>query len=304
VTLRGALVPIVGLVLMVGVAGCAAGPRADLEGGLQLAGTRLPIDDPRAENVLRRYLDLVQSRTAMRGSARVLLEGPDFKLNRPQRILVERPARVRFEVIGLFDQLAAMLATDGRRFDFFEVSTGEISRGVVTPTLLWDLAKIDLDLHEVVGLLLGAPMPSPGIARAAVWLEPDGRIALVLGWPAAMPQGVCADDAQQALLEPACFVSMDVVSEGGEIFLFDQSGRLSELRSLEPGGVVRFKATFEDYNPIVAQDGEADYPNRITIRSSAAESLARFDWKRVMLADELSDRLFEIPVRAGAKQDG
>ena len=297
---RGALVPFVGLLLSLLVAGCRTAPAP----GMQMTGTRLPINDARAERVLRNYLELARARSAMRGSARVLLEGPDFKLNRPQRILVERPARIRFEVIGLFDQLAAMLATDGRRFGFYEVSSGQISRGRVTPTLLWDLAKIDLAVHEVVGLLLGAPMPSPGVARAAVWLEPDGRLALVFAWPKDEPPPICSEDPDRALFESDCFVSFDALGEGGEMFFFDVEGRLVEVRVLDPGGVIRVRATFEDYRSIADDEFATAFPNRITIRSPRAASLARFVWNRVMLADELPDRFFMIPNRDVSNQDG
>jgi hypothetical protein len=265
-----------------------------------MRGTRLAIDDARAERALRSYLELVDTRSALRGSARVLIEAPDFKLHRPQRILVERPARLRFEVVGLFDQLAAMLVTDGRIFGFYDVAKGDIARGVVTPTLLWDLAKIDLDVDEVVGLLLAAPVPSPGVARSAVWLEPDGRIAVVFAWPEGEPAAECADAPRRSLFASECFVSVDSMADGGEVFFFDESGRLAEVRDLEPGGAVRYRATFEDYGLHAMEEGanQIEFPNRITLRSPEASSTARFTWKRVMLADELPDPLFMLPNRS------
>lgn len=302
---RGASLLIFGLCASIlAFVGCRA--PASFGPGLPSEGTRLAVDDARAESVLRSYLDLAGARSALRGSARVLLEGPDFKLNRPQRILVERPARLRFEVLGLFDQLAAMLATNGRLFGFYDVSTGDISRGRVTPTLLWDLAKIDLDVDEVVGLLLAAPLPSPGIARTAVWLEPDGRLALVFAWPDEDAAPDCEAPAPQALFDAACFVELDSLEAGGEVFLFDVSGRLVEVRNLSPGGAIRYRATFEDYavQAIGVGGSEIEFPNRITLRSPEAESMARFTWKRVMFAEGLSDRFFMIPDRRAAFGDG
>jgi hypothetical protein len=240
----------------------------------------------------------------LRGSARVLLEGPDFKLNRPQRILVERPARVRFEVIGLFDQLVAMLATNGRIFGFYDASDGSVSRGLVTPTLLWDLAKIDLDIHEIVGLLLGAPIPSFGLARAGVWLEPDGGLVMVFAWPRVEPDVNCREHPIRSLLDSRCFTSFEALGDGGEMFLFDVDGRLAEVRGLDPGGSIRFRATFEDYRSLDGEAGGVDFPNRVTIRSPEVESLARFVWKQVMLADELPDRLFMISERRVENQGG
>jgi hypothetical protein len=309
VSRRGAWNPVAAGLVLLFIVGCHAPAVVDF----QQTGTILLVDDERAGRVFSSYLDLVDSRSALRGTARVLVEGPDFKLNRPQRIVVERPSSIRLEVIGLFDQPAAMLATDGRQFGFYQASNGQISRGHVTPTLLWDLAKIDLEIPEIVGLLLGAPMPSRGLARAAVWLEAEGGLVLAFAWPDPEPAAECSHALRAGLFESDCFATLASLENGGEIFLFDIDGRLAEVRGIDPGGVIRFRATFEDYRPLDADNADADagegdepmmFPNQITIRSSAAESLARFVWRRVMLADELSGRLFMIPERDDAREDG
>jgi hypothetical protein len=284
------------------LAGCRSVPPPDA--GFGLAGTRLAIDDVRADRVLRDYLALAGARSALRGAARVVLEGPDFKLNRPQRIVVERPARLRFEVIGLFDQLAALLATDGRSFGFYDASSATIARGRVTPGLLWDLARVDLGVHEAVALLLAAPVPSDGVARAAVWLDAEGGIALVFGWPEQEPDPSCRDAARSALLDAACFLPRASLADGGEVYRFDAKGRLAEVRDVEPGGALRFRASFEDYGPIEGETGAFDFPHRVTVRSPRTRALARFDWKRVALAPALSDRLFRIPERRAAAGPG
>ena len=298
---RGAAIPIAGLLFSLVVSGCRTAPPV----AIQITGTRLPNDDARAETVLGAYLDQVEARSALRGSARVLLEGPDFKLNRPQRILVERPARLRFEVIGLFDQLVAMLVSDGRQFGFYDASSGRVSRGLVTPSLLWDLAKINLDPDEVVGLLLASPAPSYGIARASVWLEAEGRIALAFAWPDGDQRPGCGEASYRAaLIEADCFVEEEALEKGGEVFFFDTDGTLSEMWALDSGGIIRFRSTFEDYAPIAGNDSVEMFPNRITIRSPGVESEARFVWKRVMLTEELSDRFFMIPERDASGRDG
>jgi hypothetical protein len=286
-------------VLLLFVSGCQTPGSALL--GPHLLGIRLPNEDARAELVLRQYLQLADSRTAMRGRARVALEGPDFKLNRPQRVLVERPARLRFEIIGLFDQIAAMLAVDGDRFGFYDAAAGRVTRGRVTPSLLWDLAKIDLEVPELVELLLGAPRPSLGLARASAWLEPSGRIALVFAWPEEATSRACRGAGDGRFFDAKCFASDQTLEEGGELFYFDPAGRLVEVRNLAERGRLRFRATFEDYESLSGTASDLEFPKRTTIRSPGAgtESVARFNWKRVMLEDQLSDRMFQI--RLGAK---
>lgn len=295
---RGApVLPVALLLLALLPAGC----RSTLPLPISTAGTPLAIDDARAGRILAAYLAVSEGRTGLRGSARVAISGPDFKLNRPQRIVVERPARLRFEILGLFDQLAAILATDGRQFGFFDASTGEISRGRVSPALLWDLAKIDLSPEEAVGMLLGAPRPSPGLARAGVWVEPNGRMALAFAWPSQDSPRACRVDPTSGLFDRDCFVGEAALARGGEVFFFDAEGQLVELRSLEFEGVIRYRVLFEQYEPLEGADG-VFFPMRITIRSPGVDSEARFIWKRIMLASELSDRLFRLPERRKSGQ--
>ena len=272
------------------------------------AGTALAVDDAGVRQVLDAYLEISAGRAGLRGSARVALKGPDYRLDRPQRIAVERPARLRFEVVGLFDQLAAILATDGRRFDFFDASTGQVTRGPVTPTLLWDLTKIDLRPDEVVEVLLGSPEPTPGYVRAAAWRAPDGHLALAFAAADLGRDGSCAADPRQALVDTDCALepgagARRLAEEGGELFVFDRAGRLVEMRALEPDGVIRYRALFEEYSPLAEGDAP-DFPKRITIRSPAVKAEARFAWKRVRLAASLSDRLFSLPEPRGARLGG
>ncbi len=291
--LRRIPLPIASGLLLLFVFGCRTMPPTE---PIEI-GARLSIDDARADRVLRAHLARVESRVALRGSARVRLEGPDFKLDRPQRILVERPARLRFEVIGLFDQLVALLATDGLEYGFFDAASARISRGRVTPSLLWDLAHIDLEVGEVVGLLLGAPRPSEGLVRAGVWLAPSGRIALGFARPRGRTDASCRAGPERGWFDRACFASPDAFARGGELFVFDRAGRLVEMRRLEPDGALRFRVRFENHRPLGGADPGNEFPYRITIVSPAAASSARFDWKRVMLADRIPDRFFTIPER-------
>ena len=277
--------------------GCRTAPRVEgLPGGLAL-----PMDDERAIRAVADYRAGLGRREGLRGSARVALSGVDFELNRPQRIVVERPARLRFEVLGLFEQPAAILATDGSGFDFYEAETGQVSRGRVSASLLWDLAKIDLSPEEVVGLLLATPVPPSGTLPAGVWLEPEGRVAVAFAWPNAHASAACsADDPWIALgaADPDCrLTSRDLVRGGGQLFFFDEVGTLREVRGLEEGGELRYRALFDRHAPIaVPASGETTaFPRRITLEFPAVGSRARFDWKRIMLARGLPDGLFRLP---------
>ena len=123
-------------------------------------GRAIALDDPRALRALEAHLERRSQGQALSGTARVVLEGPDFKLNRPQRIAIAAPDKIRFEVLGLFDVLAALLVGDGERFGFFEASTGRVTRGPMTSAFLWEWARLDLNPEAAVDLLLATPAPT------------------------------------------------------------------------------------------------------------------------------------------------
>jgi hypothetical protein len=251
-------------------------------------------------------------------------------MNRPQRIAIARPGRLRFEVLGLFDVLAAMLVSDGREFGFFDASSGEVTRGPMTPDLLWQLAQLDLEADEVVDLLLATPLPSQDMGLAGIWLDPDAGLTFAYSRIASPGDGVegtlCAGPASDGSEgSEICTGSIADLDLGAEIFRFDANGLLREVRSVDPGWITRYRASFEDYVD-VGSDGfgsagrgtaqaKADgvggtqsmhlFPMRITVHSPRVEALARFEWKRIMLADELPDRLFRLPeIEAGGTASG
>jgi hypothetical protein len=299
------VIPAAGLLRMAGLlwllfaVGCQT---TSLEANLEVPihGSWRLNQDARAELVWRQYLERASSRTALHGSARVTLEGTDFKLNRPQRILVERPARLRFEIIGLFDQVLAMLAVDGSTFGFYDIETAEVSRGHVTPSLLWDLARIDLGVPALVDFLLAAPTPSPGLARIAFWLESDDQIAFAFAKPDQELAAGCGASSDRRFFDSECFLAVEALKNVGEIFTFDSAGHLNELRSLDSEGRLRFHVSFANYQSMPGDAFGSEFPYRITIRSPAIGSEAHFVWKRVLFAETLADRFFEIRLGQGS----
>lgn len=285
--------PLLSILLALAFVGCRTLPPEAV-----VRGQPLPLDDARASRVFVTYLEATANRNALRGMAQVSLTGPDLKLNRPQNVVIERPARLRFEVIGLFDQLAAVVVSDGEHYGFYDASTGEMERGPLTPTILWDLARVDVAVGEAVGLLLGAPRPPVGSARAAVWLEADDRVGLAFV-PAAEPRSAgCGEPVERGWTDPACFRGPESLRDGADAFVFDRDGRLAEVRAFDADGSLRYRAGFEAYRRLGEGPDASEFPNLVTIESAAARSEARFAWKRVMLAGALSDRLFRLPDRS------
>jgi hypothetical protein len=283
--------------LLAFVTACPKPPPSDFT----MTGQRLEMDDARALEVVALHLDGASRARALRGSARVVLEGPEYKLNRPQRIAIARPDKLRFEVLGLFDVVAAMLVSDGREFGFYEAETGAITRGAMTPELLWELAQLDLAPHEVVDLLLGSPIPSPVMGLAGIWLESDAGITFAYTPVDSDAPPICGSGVAGPSSAPAqTDCGNGDFARGAEIFRFDAEGLLRELRSIDPGWLTRYHAFFEDYADLEVAESMQPFPMRITVHSPRVEAMARFEWKRIMLTDELPDRLFMISGNDGS----
>ena len=79
------------------------------------------------------------ARRGLSGRARLAVDGHDgaLRLRGSQRVALERPARLRVEVLGLFDQTLAVLVTDGERYQFFRANDRTWESGPVGPDLLW-----------------------------------------------------------------------------------------------------------------------------------------------------------------------
>ena len=87
-----------------------------------VAWTPLAADDPRPALRVAALQALAQERHALRATGRVEAEGPAGSGFSKQLLLVERPARLRVEVIGLLEQRVLVLATDGERYELYEGS--------------------------------------------------------------------------------------------------------------------------------------------------------------------------------------
>jgi hypothetical protein len=152
-----------------------------------------------------------------------------------------------------------------------------------------------------VGILLGAPRPRPGSARAAVWLEPADRLGVAFANDRRAARPDCPADPERGWRDAACFAEAGDLARGGDAFLFDPAGRLVELRAYDAAGALRFRVRFEDYGAIGEGAERIDFPKSVTIDSPGVGSQARFAWNRVMLASALPDRLFQLPEHRAAQ---
>jgi hypothetical protein len=182
-------------------------------------------DDPRALAVLAQWVEGAAARTGLRGRARMAVDSADrsIAVRGRQVLLVQRPARLRVEVLGFLGQTLAVVVTDGDRFEVLRTQDRSYEAGELRPTLLWDEARIALTAEEAIGVLLGVPVPDPRWSPSRVAMDPAG------------------------------LTSIDLADDDGtrtQRLLFDPHGRLAESQRFDDLGQSIWRAHFDDYREI------------------------------------------------------
>lgn len=225
----------------------------------------MTVADPRPAKLLGALEDQATARRGLRASAKLSLEAPDLRLRRPQRMAVERPASLRIEILGLFNQVAAVLVTDGLQYQFLDVSRGELDEGEMTPSLLWQYARVDLRPEQAVDLLLGVPRPLAG-------LVPDGAETLAENGVAVLLRGESAAAWQR--------------------YEFDADARLRRVATLDPVGDLVWEASYDGYQDV----GGAAFPFKVRLRFPRLDAETRVDYKTVHLNPDLPEGTFVLNV--------
>ncbi|MAE93919.1 MAG: hypothetical protein CL910_04600 [Deltaproteobacteria bacterium] len=234
---------------------------------LALAGCRTPgppaeplaIDGPVVAERLAELRALADRRHGLRAQARVSLEGARGASFARHLLLLERPARLRLEILGLMGQRVAVLASDGTAYDLYRAETGQVESGPVHPGLLGEVAGVPLAPGDLVTLLLGIPprgLPEPTFATRGS----DGRLALE--WR--FEDGA----AQTALL--------------------DASGHLVALRLADAAGIEQVAAGYGDHA------GPEDFAETVRLSFGPSGLRAEVAFAGVELDPDLAPGLFRL----------
>jgi hypothetical protein len=229
------------------------------------AFVRLPADDPRPSTLLASWSQAAEARRGLRGRARLSVDGADgaVRLRGKQIVVLERPARLRVEILGLFDQTVAVLVTDGERFELFRSADRYYQAGPVHPDLLWEQAWIALTPAEAIDLLLGVPAPDPSLRTAAALGDGAGGVRLDLA------------DAEGHVRRRA---------------RFDAEGRLRGVEVLDPGGALAWQASFDDY----ASVGGEPFAHAVSLEVVSGDTRAEISLRDVELNPVLTPELFRL----------
>jgi hypothetical protein len=220
-------------------------------------------DDLRVTAAVAALVREGDARRGVRGVARVAIDGPGGSGRAKQILVVERPERLRVEVLGLLDQTIALLVTDGRAYRIVRSEDRSVERGAVHDALLAEVTGVALSPADAVRMLLAAPL-APG--------------ARVIGGATLSDGGVRAIVARESALERE---SLD----------FDAEGRLRSWARLAADGEPLLEARWSEWRDVA---GDA-FPHALAIVDHPSRAEARVEWTRVELDPELAPALFELP---------
>ncbi len=144
-------------------------PVALLAGAALLLGACPPPGCPNrplgdAAQALRLHRSLRRTVEALRGEVRVDQRGPEGRIRGTVLMLLERPDRVRFDVLTQLGP-AATLTSDGTDFQLLDVREGRYFEGPACPANLGRLLGVALEGEELARFLVGdtprLPDPDP-----------------------------------------------------------------------------------------------------------------------------------------------
>jgi Domain of unknown function (DUF4292) len=245
--------------------GCAA-----LSGQPPPVTAEAPIKPVSAETLLA---DL-DTRSAAIHSFRALAEmryvGPSDKLAAKEVIVVERPNRLRIEMMSAFG-VALQIASDGEQVSAYHRGEQTYYHGRATIENLVRFTRLDLTLPEIVDLVMGLP---PHAARI-------GRPTFAFERPLSLWR-----------------VTTALADHGAFTVWFDPE-RLLPARAIEvdPGGQIAYDATFADYRPVSG----VEVPRTVRFDLPEQDRKIELKYSDVSLNAELAPGLFFFPPPPGAK---
>ncbi len=225
----------------------------------------LPPGDPRPRQLLDDWVERSSQRQRLRGLVRLAVDRKDgsVQLRGKQLVVLERPSRLRVEVLGFLNQSLVVITTDGEGFEVYRAEDQSYEAGEVDDRLLWNEAGIDLSPAEAVAVLLGVPISEPLPTPANAVRGGDGRIRI------------------------------DLVDDQGTVVqrvAFDSAGRLRAFEVLDDFGVVLWAAQFGAYRDV----GGSPFAHSIGLDIRSGMTRAEISFRNVELNPDLPAGLFRL----------
>jgi len=220
---------------------------------------------PAAEQSLAELTAKVQSLRALQGTLKLAVDGPQGDLRSTSFLLAERPSKLYVEVKNAFQQVIAVLATDGVFYELSRSSNGAIipERGVVHSQLLWETTLVPLQPEQAVAILLGTPLLPETFQVLGAQTVEDGEIEVVI-----QPQA----------------------TQDQERLRFDAEGRLVEYQVFERSETRSLDVLYDDFRDLAG----VSFPHRIRLEFPLTQTKVRIALHGVVLNPSLPEGVFDV----------
>lgn len=216
---------------------------------------------------------LLRSLKQRSGTLYSLVGGGNLSLKSPHgggsaglNVAVQRPAKLRAEVLGFFNSPVVLLATDGERMEISRTDKGTFSEGHATARSLSRVVEVAMEPQDLVSLLFGDPPILPSGSPSGLRVDADRRAyALTL-----------------------------VSGERTEVIYQDLETLLPV--GAEVDGPDGWRAEFADPQT----HGDATIPGRVVLSSSNGNIELKLTYRKVRVNIVLQDDLFELTPPKGA----
>ncbi len=235
------------------------------------------LDAARPRAVLSRIETLAHERRAIRGTARMRRRNTATDLPVPLPglngfLVLERPARLRFEIDG-FMATAAVLVSDGRRFEYLDLDEGQREQGRVHASLLWRLVGVPLTVSEAVHLVIGLPPPQAWGELVGAHALPGGGLRLEWG---------------------------DRTGRVVRRVEVDEEDRLRSIEQRDPRGRIQWQARYDRY----ALVGEHLLAHQLDVDFPPLDTRFEVNLRRVELNPEVPEATFRLDLPGRVQRPG
>lgn len=215
---------------------------------------------------------------SIRAEARVEQRGNEGRIKGTVYLLVERPSRVRFDVMTQFGPIAT-LTSDGDHFAFSDLRSKRFLTGATCPENIARLLNVSLTAEQTVLLLLGGT-PVIEHVKASVEWDGDGFYRFVLH---------AADGQRQEVDLAIPEADHDVPVERQHLIL-----KRSELFDAKGRSV--WRALYDDYKSLGTGGIKTDLPFSVDVTQETAGTETRIRFKEVTVDTELpGDAFAQMP---------
>jgi outer membrane lipoprotein-sorting protein len=251
-------------VVMLALAGCAS-----LRGQSAIPKSA-PTSAPAPEALLAAIDDRSAAVRTFRALAQMHYAGQSDKIAVKEVVAVERPNRLRIEMMSAFG-VALQIASDGARLCAYHRGDRTFYRGRATAANLSRFTRLDLELDDVVDLLIGFPPRREWLGKPSMTFE--------------RPDGTWRVEAS--------------LRDGGMLTVWFDPDSLLPLRAREAtsAGAVRYTASYGQYDTISGVVMPA------WVRFEVPEQQTRIDlrYSDVSLNVSLAAGLFSFEAPSGSK---